>query len=259
VEVALARAADFVAAQGDALARARSEALRGAASADAALAHLDDADLSAPEALARVLGVCDELRALRSPLARRAFAALEEDAAPDGALAPATWELPARLRRTGDLGGVLARSPFGRPEVLEAAGDFLAAHFTPDLFQGFQWENIAAYAHFFANALHDAADEVLQWCGRELERGYRAQAFDALRTARVLVLCDAHGLPGAAPLREELLLSLLAEQGRDGSFGAGAAPEERVEPTLHGLRALGFLAAPAPSPVAPLDSGAPAR
>lgn len=248
------RAFDFVIARGDGPARRRAQVLAGACDPERALADLARAELSDPSALARVLWICEELRALRAPLARRALALLEADQAPDGAFAPPDQGLEARLQRTGELGGILARSPFGRPECLDAAGDFLAGHFTPDLFQDFQWRNIAAYTHFFANALHEAADEVLQWCGRELERGFRAQAFDPLAAARVFVLCDAHGVPGAQLEREELLLGLWTQQSPDGGFGDAADPAERVEATLQGLRALIFLE----GRVA-LDSGAPAR
>ncbi|MGH0028254.1 MAG: hypothetical protein ACQGVC_00560 [Myxococcota bacterium] len=234
------RALRFVRDHGDALERARAEAIEGGDAAPA-LERLEALEPGRADAREEVLRVCDELRALRSGVARRALAALEAGQADDGAFADPALPLPERLRRTGELGGILARSPFGRPANLAAAGDFLARHFTPDLFQGFQWQNIAAYTRYFANALHDAADEVLQWCGRELERGYRAREFDAVRTARVLLACDAHGVPGARLEREELVLALVTEQNTDGSFGAEPEPAARVEATLHGLRALGFL------------------
>jgi hypothetical protein len=252
------RSREFAEAHGDALARRRAAALCGG-DTEAALAELDAADLARADLLRRVLGVCEELRALRSPLARRALGVLESTRCDDGAFAPASLPLAERLQRTGDLGGILARSPYGRPESLDAAGDFLARHFAPDLFQGFQWANIAAYAHYFANAPHEAADEVLQWCGRELERGFRARQFDALDTARVLVRCDAHGIPGARLEREELLLGLLAQQQRDGSFGGELAPEARVEATLQGLHALIFLGGGSAARDATLDSRVPAR
>ena len=66
---------------------------------------------------------------------------------------------------------------------------------------------------------HDAGDEILQWCGRELERGFRARRFSAVRTARVLTWCDAPVLPGAQLEPAELLDALLAEQAPDGGFG----------------------------------------
>ena len=240
---ARARAARFAREHGDGLARARVDAQEGGAAAGALGFLPEPADAASTWT---VLEVAEELRALRAPAVRAAsaFAATLQTA--DGALAPGDASLDERLRLTGNIAGVLARSPFARPELLDAAGSFLAAHFAPERVQDFQWENVAAYAHFFANALHDASDEILQWCGRELERGYRARRFDAVATARVFVLCDAHGIPGAQLEREELLLSLLTEQGVDGSFGAASSPSERVEPTLHGLRALAFLDTAAP-------------
>ena len=89
-----------------------------------------------------------------------------------------------------------------------------------------------------APAPDDASDETLQWCGRELERGFRARVFSAVDALGVLVDCDAHSLPGARFEPGELLVALLTEQAGDGSFGAAAEPGARVEPTLRGLHAL---------------------
>lgn len=240
-ETAQQRASDFALAHGSALERARALALRGSNGADAALGLVGTPDPEDAGALGSVLGLCAELRALRSPLAARIGAALEVIQAEDGGFGDVGLPQAERLCLTGAVGGDLARSPFARPETLDAAGSFLAAHFSPDLLQGFQWDNVAAYAHYFSNALHEASDEILQWCGRELERGFRTREFDAVQTARVLVLCDAHALPGARLDREELLLGLFGEQAPDGSFGTASAQALRVEPTLQGLRALDFL------------------
>ena len=73
---------------------------------------------------------------------------------------------------------------------------------------------------------HEDSDAILQWCGRELERGYRAGAFDAVRTARVLVDCDAPSLPGARLAAGELVAALLGEQAPDGGWPA-AGGEQR--------------------------------
>jgi len=235
------RATAFAQAHGSELERARAAALVGAARADAALALLPTPDPQDAAGLCRTLEVCDELRALRSPLASQAGAAVAALQASDGGFGAEDQPLQERLCLCGRLGGILARSPFARPELLDAAGSFLARHFSPDLLQGAQWESIAAYALYFSNALHEASDEILQWCGRELERGFRSRAFDALRTARVLVLCDAHALPGARLSREELLLDLFGLQAPDGSFGDAPEPALRVETTLQGLHTLGFL------------------
>jgi hypothetical protein len=240
---ARARAAAFVRVHGDPLAVLRIDASCGAATAPRCWSRLREPPPGAPvEAWRPLLGVLDEQRALRSPLMQRACAAIAPalQALAENAEADAACE--RRLQCLGLLGGYLARSPYVRPEVLDAVGDALAARFTPDLLEGFRWDNLAAYAHFFANAPHEASDGILQWCGRELERGFRTRQFDALRTARVLCLCDAHALPGARVDAAELVLALLTEQGPDGSFGPpGASGEERVENTLAGLVALRFL------------------
>lgn len=238
------RAAGFVLVHGAPLERARARAALAGTGADTVLSLLGPPP-SEVAALRDRLAICEELRALRSPSAQQCAEALAGLQRQDGGFGGASLALEERLRLTGSAGGSLARSPFARPETLEAAGSFLAAHFTPDLLQGFQWENLAAYAHYFSNALHEASDEILQWCGRELERGFRTREFDAVRTAQVLLRCDAHALPGARLEPQELVLALVTEQAGDGSFGTAGPPAGRVEATLQGLRALGFLDNPA--------------
>ena len=235
------RAAAFAIANGSPLSAARARALTGAAPTREVLAALEAREAStAPDALLDTLAILGEQRALRSSLAESVCAAAVASQEADGGFGPGSGSTDARLSRTGMLGGYLARSPFARPEALDAAGDFLARSFQPERLQSFQWQNIAGYAHYFANAPHDASDEILQWCGRELERGFRARAFDAVRTARVLVLCDAHAVPGAQLEASELVVALVTEQAVDGGFGDGDR-EERVEETLAGLAALRFL------------------
>jgi hypothetical protein len=237
------RAAAFVARHGDALARARAAALVGSAPASEALVQLDLARPACEdEALELTLRVCDELGARGDARVERACIALASRQAPDGGFCAEVEDLDRRLQRTGMLAGYLAKTPFARPALLDAAGDFLALYFSPERVQGFQWDNLTAYAHYFANALHERADEVLQWCGRELERGIRAGALDAVRALRILAWCDAHSLPGARLSREELLSGLAAEQAADGGFGVPVAPaEERVGATLDALVALRHL------------------
>ena len=236
---AQARAAAFVAARGDALARARAAAQIGAGSLAAALALLDPRFArGGPDAWLRVLRVCDELGARGDARVERACAEIAAAQRDDGGFACA-GDLDARLVYTGRAAGLLAKTPFARPELLESAGDFLARHFTPERVQGFRYESLAAYALFFANAPHAESDAVLQWCGRELERGFRARAFDAVRTACVYAGCDAHAMPGARIAHDELRAALRAEQSADGGFGLVVAPaEERVEATLEALVAL---------------------
>lgn len=241
------RAARFVAAHGDALARARAAALTGAAPATAALALLGAAAPEpSPSALLLCLRVCDELGLGRDLLAQAScerVAKLQQD---DGGfradVAPGQDPLEARIVQTGMAAGYLTRMSAARPELLDAAGDFLARHFSPERVQGFRLASLTAYAHFFANALHESADPILQWCGRELERGFRARAFDAVATAYVFVCCDAHALPGARLSREELAAALAAEQSGDGGFGLPVAPAaDRVEATITALVALRHL------------------
>jgi len=76
----------------------------------------------------------------------------------------------------------------------------------------------------------ERADEVLQRCGRELERGFRVGVLpgSALAAARVLLLCDAHGLPGAQLTAEELAHGLLAEQAADGGWPAAGGDPARA-------------------------------
>jgi hypothetical protein len=219
VSDALARASGYLGAltQG-----AEREAVAVRAGRVAAAGFLDDltrdvASASATE-LRRVLGFLDDLHQLESPAASRVAARLAAVQEPSGHWGPAVQEAQA-VFETGMITGHLAKSPCARLELLEAAGDWLAERFSPDLVQGFRWGNIAAYAHTFANLPHDASDEILQWCGRELERGFRARRFSAVRTARVLVWCDARALPGTRLEPAELIMALLAEQAGDGSFG----------------------------------------
>lgn len=239
------RANGFVERHGDALARARAAALVGIGPVSAALVRLDaEKPACENEALLLTLRVCDELGVRADARVERACAMLASQQAPDGGFCRDVQDLDRRLQRTGMLAGYLAKSPFARPSLLEAAGNFLALHFAPERVQGFQWDNLVGYAHFFANAAHERADEVLQWCGRELERGFRAGAFDAVRTARTLAWCDAHSLPGARLQRDELLTALGSEQAADGGFGLPVAPTaERVAATLDALVGLRHLRA----------------
>jgi hypothetical protein len=238
------RAAAFAVAHGDALARARAAALALEGPLSAVLEELDLAWPDETEdALLVRLRICDEQGAQADARVERACMRLAALQQPDGGFG-AQLEDDARLQRTGMIAGILAKTPFARPALLDAAGDFLARHFAPERVQGFQWENLEACAQFFANAPHERADEVLQWCGRELERGFRARAFDAVRTVRLLAGCDAHVLPGARLAPAELSAALLAEQAGDGGFGLPVAPaRERVEPTLDAIVGLRHLSA----------------
>ena len=232
------RAAVFVARRGDALARLRAEALLGRADPTEVVARLAPAS-GDPASLRAALEVCDDLRALGDPRVGEWVAALAGAQDPDGGFALGL-PLEERLFETGMIAGHIAKTRYARPESLAAAGDFLSAHWDPDLVRAGSWNAIAAYAHFFANAAHDAGDAVLQWCGRELSRAFLTRAFDAVRTARVLVYCDAQSLPGAELRADDLLVALVTEQGPDGGFPAraGEGARDPVASTLDALVAL---------------------
>lgn len=234
---ALDRAAAYVDARGDALARARAAVLTRRASPAAVIEQLD-AEEHSPNALRAALEICDDLRALDAePVAGwvRALCALQSE---DGGWGDAALE--QRLFESGMIAGHLAKTRGARPEVLDAAAEWLASHWNPDRVQGGSWCAIAAYAHLFANVDHEESDAILQWCGRELGRAFQTKAFDALRTARVLVYCDAHGLPGSELEPGRLLAALLAEQQPDGSFAAwpGEGARDPLASTLDALVAL---------------------
>lgn len=212
---AAARAAEFVAAWGTPADRAALAAFTGRGGIDSVAEALGPppGDLASFRGALRLF---DDLGALEHPLVERMARDLEKLQAEDG-----HWggEADDAIFETGTLGGHLAKAPSASARLLDAASDWLAACFSPERVQGFQWRGVAAYAHVFANLPHAAADEILQWCGRELERGFRTRRFDAVHTARVLVWCDAPGLPGAHLDAGELLEALLIEQAADGGFG----------------------------------------
>lgn len=229
------RARAFVAAHGDAAQCARGAALcdgTARAALDAALAPIDSdaAALSALEQCAAV-GLHD------GPLVEQATARLGAAQEPDGG-----WSCAPGLDRAASaalVAGLLARTRFARPAALLAAGRLVAASWAPERVQGGSAAAIAAYACFFANFDHELGDAALQWCGRELERGFRTGAIDALAAGRVFALCDAQALPGARLGADEVALSLAAAQAGDGGFAPAAADvATRVEATLAALAAL---------------------
>ena len=242
------RASIFLAAHGDETARRCAAVLGG----DAPLAHLLEVLGEPGDDVGhwrRLLGFLGDLRALRGDLAERAVAAVAAAQRDDGSWREEEDSEEAQLFVTGMLAGYLAKTPFARPELLAAAGDFLAAHWSPQLVKG---ENggacpaIAAYAHFFANVRHESGDPVMQWCGRELERGYRLRQFDAVRTARILLYCDARTIPGGGLEAGELVAAILAEQCEDGGWldAADPSPAARSAHSLDALVALSHFGRP---------------
>jgi len=149
-----------------------------------------------------------------------------EDAAPDERLFP-----------TGMLAGLLGRTRVVRPEVLDAAGEFLAGIFGPDRVSGRNWEALTAFGIFFTNVGHDQADSALQWIGRELERSHRMRIHEAVLTVRTLLHCQTLAIPGSGLDPFLLLTDLLGEQGADGGFVelATGSDATRVEGTLDAM------------------------
>ncbi len=212
---AAARAAEFVAASGTAADGAALAAFTGRGDVDSVAAALGppSGDLVG---FRRALRLFDDLDALSHPFVEDLARDLEQRQAEDGHWGHDAGEA---IFETGTLAGHLAKAPSASARLLDAASDWLVARFSPERVQGFQWRGVAAYAHVFANHPHEEADTILQWCGRELERGFRARRFDAVHTARVLVWCGAPSMPGARFEAGELLEALLAEQAPDGGYG----------------------------------------
>lgn len=247
----VARARAFVLAHGDALQRARATALFDASARDTVCKLLGAIEDAASAATA--IAVLDAIGVRRGAEVEQAVEILAATQRGDG-----SWSLGgepddgdggddgddgARVVATAQIAGQLAKTPCARPKVLRAAGAFLAAHWSPDRVQGGDPQAIAGLAQWYANTNDELSDAALQWCGRELERGFRTGAIDALDTARVFALCDAQALPGARLAADEVVLSLAAAQSSDGSFGPAPAPAPvRVEATLDALAALQRLA-----------------
>ena len=237
----VARARAFVLAHGDALQRARATALFDAGARDAVCELLGAIEDAASAATA--IAVLDAIGVRRGAAVDRAVAMLSAAQRDDGSWSfggkPDAGDEDARVVTTAQIAGHLAKIPCARPKVLRAAGAFLAAHWSPDRVQGGDPRAIAGYAQWYANTDDELSDAALQWCGRELERGFRTGAIDALASARVFALCDARALPGARLTADEVVLSLAAEQSPDGGFGPAPAPVgARVEATLDALAAM---------------------
>ena len=236
------RARDFVLAHGDALQRARAEAFFDAKQRD--VVGPRRRAVSDAAAAETALAVLDALGVRRGDAVERAVEVLAAAQRDDGSWARAGREDDdARVVATAQIAGLLAKTPFARPALLHAASQFLAARWGPERVQSGDPAAIGGWAQWFANSDDELSDAGLQWCGRELERGFRTGAIDALATARVFALCDAQSLPGARLGADEVVLSLAAAQAPDGGFGAAfEAPSLRVELTLDALAALARLA-----------------
>lgn len=254
VPAAFGRGLAFVDAHGDAFAVWRANALSAARPirscrlpdgvsqrGDGSFAASRSSSASADwQVLLEIFGALDDLRALHLPLVSRACAHAEAVQTDDGSFGFGGVSEEERIFFTGMLGGYLGKSSCARTRTLLAAGDYLAERFAPERVQNFAWRAVAAYAHFFANVPHEAADGVLQWTGRELERGFRTRHFDGVRTARVLLYADAPSLPGARLGAAELMTAIRSEQADDGGWLRleDPSPPARVRHTLDALTAL---------------------
>lgn len=240
---ALARAAGYVEAEGGPLQGLRARALLGhepgkalldALAAEGALAADD------PDALCRAFAMADAVTPLAGPDVEAAIVRLTGRLGPDGSFGDGEEALETRIVRTGLLGGFLAKSLRMRPSVRDAIDRFLSGTWDADRVKTGESEPIAAYAHWFSLVDSELSDPALQWCGRELERGFRTRRFDAVTTARVFVLCDASALPGASLSVPELCEALANEQTGEGGWAlsARALAGEPVEAALDGMAAL---------------------
>jgi hypothetical protein len=146
-----------------------------------------------------------------------------------------------RLALSAAVLGLLVRCPAARASALRRAAAHLAERWSVERVQGGSYAAIAGTLHALSGvpAEVDVADEALQWCGRELERGFRIGAFDALQVGRVFRLCEAAALPGARLGAAEVARALLAAQAPDGGFGAAPARERATCEACLALRLLG--------------------
>ncbi|MCH8132560.1 MAG: hypothetical protein E2P06_16555 [Acidobacteria bacterium] len=223
------RAVQFIQKQGNDLAKHTAAALLGVTdgehAADAVRAmQCTDGGFSAtgcdPSVLAetrRALGVLDDLGIRDGDLLQAVCAHLARLQRDDGRWGCGS-EDDEDLFETGMILTHLAKTTSARIDMLEAAADFLSGLWSPDRVQGFEWRPLMAYAGTFSNLSHERSDEILQWCGRELERGFRAGRFDGVQTVRLLSWCDAPQLPGGRLEPAELLKSIFEGQAEDGGW-----------------------------------------
>jgi len=251
VEVCVGRAHAFVAAEGSEFDQLFLDTLlreRTAAELLEAVARLQQPDGSIPplggepgagaESTAACLERLDAVGLLDHPIPERAAAFLMGRQADDGGFGEVGDDDDLRIEQTGRLAGLLAKTPFARPSVLARAEAFLGERWSVERVQGPTYAPILAYTHLLTQMQSEFADEALQWCGRELERGFRLRAFSPLATARVFLRARAKSLPGATIDAAELVTALITEQADDGSFPTDAQAPSRVAATLEATEAL---------------------
>jgi len=180
----------------------------------------------------------DDLGELRGGRVARSITWLGQQQDGDGGWTAPGGDALARTVVSGLVAGYLAKTPYARPSVLRRAGAFLGAAWSPDQVRSGAFGPIAAFAHFFANAPHELGDAALQWCGREMERGYRSGRLSVEQVARLFTLCDAGALPGTRIHFEEILETLRSRQVQDGGWLPGAAPAARCAATWDAAIAL---------------------
>jgi len=246
VSAAMQRAAAFVESAGDEVAIGRARALIGTQPASVVVELLRGPGFEASvRRLLRMLGILDDLRCTNATPVERACDSLTASQLSDGSWSDGESAAEdERIFATGMIAGYLAKTPFVRQSTLASAADYLAARWSPDRVKGSAWGANAAYFHCFALVRHEQADAILQWCGRELERGFRTGVYDAVRTARVFALCKAHALPGSRLAAAELVTRILDEQMDDGGYASpgDSSRRGRVSHTLDALAALERLA-----------------
>jgi hypothetical protein len=246
VSAAMQRAAAFVESAGDEVAIGRARVLIGAQPASAVVELLRDLGFEpSVDRLLRLLGILDDLRCTNAAPVERACDSLAASQQSDGSWSDRSSAAEdERIFATGMIAGYLAKTPFVRQSTLALAADYLAVRWNPDRVKGSAWGANAAYLHCFALVRHEQADAILQWCGRELERGFRTGLYDAVRTARVFALCKAHALPGSRLAAAELIARILDEQMDDGGYASQGdfSRRARVSHTLDALAALEHLA-----------------
>jgi hypothetical protein len=246
VSTAMQHAAAFVESSGDEIAIGRARALIGTQPAAVVVDLLADDSLEpSVDRLLRMLAILDDLRCTNAAPVESACNKLTVSQQSDG-----SWSEGAgaaedeRIFATGMIAGYLAKTPFIRQSTLALAADYLSARWSPDRVKGSAWGANAAYFHCFALVRHEQADAILQWCGRELERGFRTGVYGAVQTARVFALCRAHALPGARLTAAELVARILDEQMEDGGYASSGdfSRRARVAQTLDALVVLERLA-----------------
>ncbi|MCP5067289.1 MAG: hypothetical protein GY946_12055, partial [bacterium] len=211
LEVSIGRAHEFVAKQGsrtdilflEALLRERPveeflTSLEQLQDVRGAIAAMDESGEEAGLAsTARAFGRLLSLGFGDHPVTERACAFLCRLQAADGAWALTRDADPLeRIRWTGAIGGFLAGTPFARSSVLAAAEEFMAERWSVDLVKGSNYDPILAYTGLLTQVPSELADTALQWCGRELEQGFRNQVFSPLATVRVFLRAGVPALPG---------------------------------------------------------------